>query len=416
MTYVPRVADGELADRLRSSGAVVVEGPKASGKTETARRQAGSEVRLDVDRQARDAAEVAPELVLSQDPPVLLDEWQVVPSLWNQVRRAVDDRREAGQFILTGSATPTDDAARHSGAGRFSVMRMRPMCLAESGSSNATVSLADLLDGRTQQTRDAGLTISRLAEIVTIGGWPGWYDKSSEQASRAARDYLTQISQVDLPLVTGTRRDPQRVDALIRSLARNVATEVTMKTLAADTAGAEGAIGRATASDYLAVLERLMVVESQPAWAPAMRSRVQLRSSPKRHFTDPSLAVAAMRGSPAALLKDLATLGFLFESLVVRDLRVLSQPLGGEVLHYRDNKGLEVDAVVTTFGGGWGAFEVKLGAAHVDAGAEALLAMARRIDTRAYGEPAVLGVITATGPAYRRKDGVQVLSIGSLGP
>ncbi len=249
-----------------------------------------------------------------------------------------------------------------------------------------------------------------------MGGWPGWYDRSPELASRAAQDYLTQISHVDVPLVAGTRRDPQRVNALLRSLARNIATEVTMKTLAADTAGAEGAMNRITASEYIDVLERLMVVESQPAWAPALRSRAQLRSSPKRHFADPSLAVAALRTSPAKLLTDLQTLGFMFESMVVRDLRVLSQPLGGQVLHYRDNKGLEVDAVVATDGGSWGAFEVKLGAAQVDAAAQTLLEFARKVDTQACGEPAALGVVIATGLAYRRKDGVHVLPIATLGP
>lgn len=414
--YVPRIADGELADRLRASGAVLIEGPKACGKTETARRQASSEVRLDIDTQSREVAEIAPELLLDQQPPVLLDEWQLVPSLWNHVRRAVDDRRETGQFILTGSATPTDDETRHSGAGRFSVMRMRPMCLAESGSSTAAVSLAALLQGQTQQAADSGLSIAKLADLITVGGWPAWYDRSPERAARAARDYLTQISHVDVSVVAGTRRDPQRVEALLRSLARNVATEVTMKTLAADASGSEGALTRVTASDYVSVLERLMVVESQPAWAPAMRSRAQLRSSPKRHFTDPSLAVAALRGSPAKLLGDLETLGFLFESLVVRDLRVLSQPLDGQVLHYRDNKGLEVDAVVATDAGSWGAFEVKLGSSQVETAASTLLEFARKVDTRACGEPGVLAVITSTGLAYRRKDGVHVVPIGTLGP
>lgn len=416
MEYAPRIADTMLADRLRSNGAVLIEGPKACGKTETARRRAGSEVRLDVDQQARHAAEIAPELVLDGEPPVLLDEWQLVPALWNHVRRAVDDRRRPGQFILTGSATPTDDASRHSGAGRFGVLRMRPMCLAETGVSRADVSLAALVRGQTQQAGDSGLTVANVAELITVGGWPGWYRWTPSEASRAARDYLTQISHIDLPAVAGTRRDPQRVDALLRSVARNVATEVTMKTLAADTAGAEGTVTRATASEYLALLERLMVVESQAAWSPELRSRAQLRSSPKRHFVDPSLAVAALRASPSRLLADLQTLGFLFESLVVRELRVLSQPLDGQVLHYRDNKGLEVDAIVVTADGAWAAFEVKLGALQVDAAAETLLKLARKVDTQACGEPAALGVITATGLAYRRKDGVHVLPVGTLGP
>lgn len=416
MTYVARVADAELAERLTSAGAVLIEGPKACGKTETARRQAASEVRLDVDAQAREAAEVAPELILNQNAPVLLDEWQLVPSLWNQVRRAVDDRQQAGQFILTGSATPSDDVTRHSGAGRFSVMRMRPMCLAESGHSTAAVSLRSLLAGQTQGARDGGLTVPDLADLITIGGWPAWRGLNPQAVSRAARDYLTQISHVDAPGVDGQRRNPTKVDALLRSLARNVATEVSLTTLAKDTAGVEEMMDRETASAYLAVLERLMIVENQPAWAPAMRSKAQLRNSPKRHFVDPSLAVAALRGSPSTLLSDLENMGLLFESLVVRDLRVLSQPLDGQVLHYRDNKGLEVDAIVTSDDGGWGAFEVKLGNSRVDDAAATLLDFAKKIDTTRCGEPRVLAVITATGLAYRRKDGVHVVPIGTLGP
>ena len=416
MTYLPRVVDEELTVRLASAGAVLIEGPKGCGKTETAVRQAASVVRLDLDRQAREAADIAPELILSQRAPLLLDEWQVVPSLWNQVRRAVDDRGLKGQFILTGSATPDDDVARHSGAGRFSALRMRPMSLFESGRSTGAVSLRALLGGQTQNARDSGLTVSGLAELIVIGGWPAQQAAGMQAASRAARDYLRQISHVDVSAVQGSRRDPKKLDALLRSLGRNVATEVAITTLAADAAGSDDTLDRETATAYLAVLERLMIVENQPAWAPSMRSRVQLRSSPKRHFVDPSLAVAALRRSPASLLADLESMGLLFESLVVRDLRVLSQPLDGEVLHYRDNKGNEVDAVVMTGDGTWGGFEVKLGLGKVDDAAANLLDFARKIDTKTCGEPGVLAVITATGLAYRRPDGVHVVPIGALGP
>jgi predicted AAA+ superfamily ATPase len=395
---------------------VLIEGPKACGKTETARRQAATEVRLDTDQQSRTAIDVAPDLILNQNPPVLLDEWQVAPSLWNLVRRTVDDRNDRGQFILTGSATPLDDAARHSGAGRISVMRMRPMCLAEMQRSDSTVSLRRLLDGETQAARDPGISIAGLAEIITIGGWPGWHDQPSREASRTARDYLTQISHVDLPTIAGSRRDPQKVDILLRSLARNVSTEATIVTLSRDMSGGDKPVDRETAATYLNALERLMVVENQPAWAPALRSRSQLRSSPKRHFVDPSLAAAALRLTPQALLADLETLGLLFESLVVRDLRVLSQPVDGQVLHYRDNKGLEVDAIVTTGAGAWGAFEVKLGTSQIDSAAARLLEFASKVDTSKLGEPAALGVITGSGLAYRRADGIHVVPIGTLGP
>lgn len=416
MTYLARIADAELAARLTSSGAVLIEGPKACGKTETARQQAASEVRLDVDTQARAAAEITPQLVLDRPAPLLIDEWQLVPSIWSHVRRAVDDRQARGQFILTGSATPNDDVARHSGAGRVAVMRMRPMCLAESGRSTATVSLTALLDSATQSAVDPGLSVPDLAEAITVGGWPAWQGASAATVSRGLRDYLTQITHIDVPAVSGKRRNPAKVDELLRSLARNSATEVTIKTLVADATGPGQTLDRDSASAYLAALERLMVVEDQPAWAPAMRSRAQLRSSPRRHFVDPSLAVAALRASPARLLGDLESMGLLFESMVVRDLRVLAQPLDGQVLHYRDNKGLEVDAVVTCDDGRWGAFEVKLGHSRIGEAAENLLAFASKIDTSVCGEPGVLAVVTGTGLAYRRKDGVHIVPIGTLGP
>lgn len=416
MEYRPRLADGELASRLRSSGAILIEGPKACGKTETARQQASSEVRLDVDRQQRLAAEEAPDLLLDRPPPLLIDEWQLVPDIWAHVRRAVDDRGRPGEFILTGSAVPQDDVLRHSGAGRIGVMRMRPMCLVESGWSSGEVSLSHLLDGATQKSQDSGLTVPIVADLIARGGWPGLLDHDAQAAARALRDYLAQVSHVDVPLIAGKRRDPAKVDGLIRSLARNTASEAAISTLARDVAGTGAAINRDTASAYLGALERLMIVEDQPAWAPALRSRVQLRSSPRRHFVDPSLAAAALRATPSRLLDDLETMGLLFESMAIRDLRVLSQPIGGRVLHYRDNKGLEVDAIVSCDDGRWGAFEVKLGSGRIDEAAKKLLTFVAKVDTSAVGEPGVLAVVTGTGPAYRRKDGVHVVPLGTLGP
>ena len=416
MSYRPRVADSELAVRLESAGAVLIEGPKACGKTETARQKAVSEVRLDVDASMREAAEVTPDLLLDQPAPLLIDEWQLVPEIWAHVRRAVDDRGARGQFILTGSATPHDDASRHSGAGRIGVLRMRPMCLAESNASTARVSLRALLDGDTQNAKDSGMTVMQLAELIVKGGWPALLDDDAATAGQGLRDYLTQVSHVEVPSVSGKRRDPAKVDALLRSLARNTASVAAISTLAADAAGSGEGLDRETASAYLDALARLMVVEDQPAWSPALRSRVQLRSSARRHFVDPSLAAAALQASPARLLKDLETMGLLFESMVIRDLRVLSQPLGGRVRHYRDNKGLEVDAVVACSDGQWGAFEVKLGGTRIDAAAENLLAFRKKVDTSVVGEPGVLAVVTGTGLAYRRKDGVHVVPIGTLGP
>lgn len=416
MAYLPRVVDAELTQRLGAAGAVVIEGPKAVGKTETARRVASSEVLLDVDENARRAAEVDPALLLDGPAPRLIDEWQIEPNLWNHVRRTVDDRGEPGQFVLTGSSTPSDDHARHTGAGRFSFLRMRPLTLFESGFTNGSVSLAALLAGEPPRSGDPGLTIADLADRITVGGWPMQRDRSVTEASRAARDYLEQIREVDVQGIAGARRDPSRLERLLRSLARNTATEVATAVLAADAGGGDGALDRHTVAEYVNVLERLMVLEDQPAWAPHLRSRASLRRSPKRHFVDPSLAVAALGSGPERLLADLDFLGLLFESLVVRDLRVFAQALDGSVLHYRDSYGVEADAVVQLVDGRWAAFEVKLGPGLVDRGAETLLRFAKGIDTTKSGKPAMLGVIVGTGFGYMRNDGVAVIPIGSLAP
>ncbi len=414
MSYLPRVVDDELRRRLDAAGAVVIEGPKACGKTETAKRRAGSVVLLDVDAQALAAARVDPSLVLDGPIPRLLDEWQVEPAIWNHVRRAVDERQAAGQFILTGSAVPPDDVDRHTGAGRFSFLRMQPMSLAESGHTSGQVSFSEMFAGVPVRAADSGMTVPRLAELITIGGWPAQQGASVGAAAQAAIDYLHQVCTVDVARVGGARRDPAKIEALVRSLARNVATEVAITTLAADAGGADGELSRVTVSEYLTALERLMVIEDQPAWAPHLRSTRQLRSSAKRHFADPSLAVAALRAGPDRLLQDLNFFGLLFESLVVRDLRVLSQPLGGSVLHYRDNKGLEVDAIVELADGRWAAFEIKLGQTAIDQAATSLSKFRDVVDIERRGEPAVLGVITATGYGYVRDDGIAVIPIGAL--
>lgn len=414
--YQPRIVDAVLAARLRSSGAVVIEGPKACGKTATARQAAASEVLLDVDQEARDAVAINPQLVLDGPTPRLIDEWQVEPAIWNQVRRAVDDRREPGQFILAGSATPADDITRHSGAGRFSRLRLRTMSLAESGRSNGTMSLAGMLAGEGTEATEPGLSLPDLAEEIARGGWPGLRRVSSEEAQQQVRDYLEEICRTDVPNVDDSWRDPERVRRLIRSLARNVATHASLTTLVKDTAGSDGQIKDETARRYLAALTRLFIVEDQPAWEPHLRSKYVLRKAPKRHFVDPSLAVAALDAVPDALLRDLKLLGFLFESLVIRDLRVYAQPLRGRVSQYRDSSGLEVDAIVET-GSSWAAFEVKLGGTKaIDAAATNLLRFAKQIDADRAGEPAALAVITAGGYGYVREDGVHVVPIGALGP
>jgi predicted AAA+ superfamily ATPase len=414
--YRARIVDDELAGRLSATGAVVIEGPKACGKTATARQIAASEVLLDVDANARQAVNVDPSLILAGPTPRLIDEWQIEPEIWNHIRRAIDDRTEPGQFILTGSAVPADEVTRHTGAGRITRLRMRPMSLLERGRSSGSISLEALLAGESGQSPDSGLTVEDLAREIASGGWPGFIGLAPDNARRAVRDYLDEIRRVDIGRIDGTRRDPDRVGQLLRSLARNVASYAAATTLARDTGGAEGPIKDDTVRDYLAALTRLMVVEDQPAWAPHLRLRYLLRSAPKRHFVDPSLAVAALRATPEALLRDLSLFGFLFESLVVRDLRVYAQANDAQVLQYRDSSGLEVDAIVQAADGRWAAFEVKLGTGQVEVGAQALDRFARQIDTAKSGPPAALGVIVGSGYGYAREDGIHVIPIGALGP
>jgi hypothetical protein len=415
MTYKPRIADKELATRLASTGAVVIEGPKACGKTETARQIAASEVLLDVDENARQALSVDPKLVLEGEVPRLIDEWQIEPAIWNHIRRAVDDRGLPGQFILTGSAVPADDIMRHTGAGRLTRLRLRPMTLFETGHANGAASIGNVLAGKFQSCPDPGLDIADVTELVAVGGWPAHHRLTTRQSLQAVRDYLEEISRVDISRVDGRRRDPDKVVRVLQSLARNVATPVTIRTLALDAGGADGALEDETVRGYLDALTRLMIIEDQPAWAPHLRSRSNLRTASKRHFVDPSLAVAALRATPERLLQDLNLLGFLFESMIIRDLRVYAQANDARVLHYRDNTGLEVDAIIEAADGRWAAFEIKLGTGHIDAGAESLLKFADRVDTAKRGNPALLGVIVGSGYGYLRKDGVAVIPAGALG-
>jgi predicted AAA+ superfamily ATPase len=401
---------------LSAVGAVVIEGPKACGKTATARQVAASEVLLDVDTNARRAIAVDPSLVLEGPIPRLLDEWQLEPAIWNHIRRTIDDRSMPGQFILTGSAVPADDLTRHTGAGRITRLRMRPMSLFETGQSTGAISLADLLEGDFQSSPDPGSTVADLAREIAVGGWPGLRGRAVGDALLAVRDYLEEIARVDIGRVEERRHDPARVIRLFVSLARNVATQAAATTLARDTGGNEASLKDDTVREYLDALERLMVVEDQPAWGPHLRSRHRLRLAPKRHFVDPSLAVAALRATPDRLLGDLKSLGFLFESLVVRDLRIYAQASGALVSQYRDDGGLEVDAIVEAADGRWMAFEVKLGQGQVDQAAASLSRFSERVDAASSGSPALLGVIVASGYGYRREDGVAVIPIGALGP
>ena len=415
--YHPRVVDEELAVRLGSAGAVLIEGPRACGKTVTGRHHAASEVLLDVDAGLRSAAELEPGLVLEGPAPRLIDEWQSVPSIWNHVRRAADRGGGPGRFILTGSAVPPDDTTRHTGAGRVSRLVMRPMSLLESGHSTGECSLGAMLRSEPVPAHLGETTLADLVAFVCRGGWPGMIDARTGDAQRFVRDYVEEIRRADLRRVDGVRRDPVLVRRVLQSLARNVATEAAVSVIAADAGGSSGPLHPETVQSYLSALERVFVIEDQPAWSAHLRSRSRLRRSPKRHFVDPSLAVAALRSGPDRLQADLESFGLLFESLAVRDLRVYSQPHDAEVYHYRDNTGLEVDAIVETAAGAWMGVEIKLGGeGPIEEGARNLCKLRDRVDPDRSGPPAALAVITGVGPGYTRPDGVVLVPITALGP
>jgi predicted AAA+ superfamily ATPase len=414
-TYLPRIADLELEQRLGYIGAVLVDGPKACGKTATASRHAQTVIRLDEDQTARTWVRLAPERLFEGPTPILFDEWQVEPRIWNKVRRQVDDRDGKGLFILTGSATPTDDASRHSGAGRFSVMKMRPMSLFESGHSNGEMSLASLLRGERQTGLGTHLSFDELLQRIVIGGWPELIGVNETGARRWLRDYLSNIVEVDIQKL-GSRRDPANLRRLLESLGRSVGQAVKAIELAKDVGGDDGPIAKETLSAYLTALDRLHLLDNSPAWLPHMRSRARLRTAPVRYFVDPSLGPAALGIGTSELMTDLNALGLHYEALVIRDLRIYAQPLDGRVESWRDASGHEVDAVVSIGPNKWGAFEVKLSPDAVDEAAAALLHFKANVDTSRHDEPACLGVITSTGAGGLREDGVHVIPIGCLGP
>ena len=411
--YSRRFADETLLDRLRLSGAVLIQGAKGCGKTETAAQTAKSIIRLDTDDEIWMRMEIDPRSVLAGRTPRLIDEWQEYPQIWNHVRREVDARKKKGQFILTGSANPEERARLHSGAGRFSVIRMRPMSFFEKGWSSGEVSLAKIMKGKAPKSGQAEFDLESLVEKITLGGWPGLIGSGGRAALRFVQDYIALVAEVDISRFGGKRRDPQKVKRLLQSLARNISTEASLSSLAKD-CGTGVTVSDETIAEYLEALERLMVIEQLPAWSPHIRSADTLRKAPKRHFTDPSLAIGTLGLSAGKILSDLKYLGLLFESLVIRDLRIYAEVHDGKVYHYRDSRDMEVDVIVEYPDGTWAAFEVKMGFNAQEEAAKNLLAFAAKIDPEKTGPPAALTVITANGFACRRKDGVNVVPLSVL--
>lgn len=418
--YKPRIIDRQLEEYLSAFGAVCVEGPKWCGKTWTSSYHSKSEIYIGAPAgnfQNRQLAELSPALVLEGEAPRLIDEWQEVPPLWDAVRYQVDQSPQKGQFILTGSATPNHKGILHSGAGRIARLRMRPMSLWESGDSSGKVSLEQLCQGKLTPAMTGEVDLRKLIELIIRGGWPGSLGLTSAQASLLPAQYLEAVIDDDVYRMDGVKRDTQKMRLLLRSLARNESTTATNKTLMKDIKAVDDEdIGGNTVAAYLDIFKRLFITDNQPPFSSGIRSSVRVKQAEKRHFADPSLACALLKASPASLLGDLETLGFLFEALCERDLRIYAESFGAQLYHYQDYKSQEIDAVIELPDGRWCAFEIKLGANQIDAGAKNLLTIKKEFEADPKGKPpAVLCVLCGmVNAAYQRPDGVFVVPITAL--
>ena len=420
-TYKPRIVDKELKRKLAGLGAVLIEGPKWCGKTTTAEQQAATIIYMDeplhMEQNLR-MADINPKALLVGKSPILIDEWQLAPKLWDTIRFEVDHRNEEGLFILTGSAVPAKtDEIHHSGAGRFAWLTMRPMSLYESGESTGEVSLAALFDTPENIIGINKLTLDDMAFLICRGGWPRATMLDGDIALDQVKYYYDAVTRADISRVDGIRRNQERVKRLMRSYARHQGTPAPISTIAEDMRmNDEEASDIKTIAAYIEALKKIFVIEDSVAWNPNLRSKSAIRTSDTRYFIDPSIAVAALGIGPKDLIGDLNTMGLLFETLCVRDLRVFANALDGQVYHFRDKYGLECDAVVHLRNGKFGLVEIKLGGDKlIEEGASTLKTLANKIDTNRMKSPAFLMVLTATGKfAYRREDGVYVVPIGCL--
>ena len=415
--YFPRICDGLVNEKLSYSGALLIEGPKWCGKTWTGKHAAKSVLYLqDPDKGAgyMELSRIMPSRLLKGEKPRLIDEWQEAPVLWDAVRFDVDQTGEWGQYILTGSATPRDDnKPKHTGTGRIARLRMRPMTLFESMESVGSVSLRQLFEGQEDVEGESQLDIPDLAKVICRGGWPEAVAKRQTSA-QIARNYVDAVVNVDVQKVDGVERNPYRVRQLLRSYARNISTMASLTTILADIQANDVAFSDTTMYGYVNALRRIFLIEDIPAWKPSLRSKAAIRTSEKRQFVDPSIATAVLRANVDSILDNFNYFGFLFESLVARDLRVYAQALDGEIFHYRDKDNLDADLVIRLNDDRWAAVEVKLGSKEIEDGAKHLIELRNKVDTSNVGEPSFLMVVTGGQFAYRRNDGVFVVPIGCL--
>lgn len=420
--YKKRIADVLLEDKLDAMGAVLIEGPKACGKTTTAEQQAKSILYMDDPdniKQNLQLAETNVKRLLQGDNPRLIDEWQIAPQIWDAVRFEINQRKDDGLFMLTGSAVPADNSKiHHSGAGRFAFLTMRPMTLWESGESSGEVSLGELFTNSDNIDGESSLKMEDIAFAICRGGWPKSLDKKSQKAAlRQVIEYYEAITRSDISRVDGVERDEYRAKRLMRSYARLQGAMASIPTIIDDMKTNEPeSLSDETVTSYIKALKKIFVIEDMKAWNPNLRSKTAIRTSDTRYFVDPSLAIAALGLGPNDLINDLETMGLFFETLCIRDLRVYAEANDGEVFHYRDKNGLECDAVVHLRNGNYGLIEIKLGGdTRIEEGAANLNALGNKIDTTKMKNPSFKMVLTAVGQyAYRRTDGVLVVPIGCL--
>nr|WP_239539061.1 DUF4143 domain-containing protein [Arcanobacterium pluranimalium] len=410
--YSPRIIDSLVDDVLQMSGAVLIEGPRGCGKTMTAAHHAKSAVFLD-DQDTQQLIDVDPGYPLVGERPHLIDEWQLYEPIWNEVRRSVDRKEGFGHYILTGSSVPRDDVTRHSGAGRFIRISQRTMTWAEKGHSTEKVALTSLFDGENVAIDRQKHSLDENLHALLTSGFPAQVELPPEQAQRVLRAYLDEVTRTDVPRIADVRYGPEVLDQLVKALARSTASEVTFKTLRQDLQSVAPNISEVTVANLVEILERLFIVETVPAWVPKLRSKARLRLRKKYHLADAALAAAALQAGTVQLSKDLETTGFLFESAAIHDLRVIAQSLGGNLYHYRDSNGYEIDAVIHLNDGRWGAIEVKLGSGQIESGAERLLKTVEQID--ADQAPSFMAVVSGTGMTYTLPNGVQTFPLLALG-
>lgn len=417
--YRPRLIDNIIDSYLKAFGAVCVEGPKWCGKTWTSSYHCQSEIMLgnpDGNFQNRQLAQMSPSLVLEGETPRLIDEWQEVPQLWDAVRYKVDQNGNKGQFILTGSATPNHKGILHSGAGRIAKLRMRPMSLFESGNSSGDISLKDICEGRIEPKISGEVDLRKFIDFIIRGGWPANQETTLKQAAYLPIQYIRAVLDDDVYRIDNVKRDKHKMELLLRSLARNEATTVTNKKLKNDIKEIDDEdIDVETVSAYLDVFQRLFLTDNQKPFEAKLRSSIRIKQAEKRHLSDPSLAAALLNATPEMLLNDLNTLGFLFEALCERDLKIYAESFDAELYHYQDYNNNEMDAVIAMPDGKWCGFEIKLGANQIDMAAENLIKIKNEIKASGGIAPDSLCVICGlSNAAYQRPDGVFVVPITAL--